>query len=194
MMHIRWALAAAAIAGALLVGASAGGAQPEASEREAERTAIFDEGVKLAEAGRWSEAAEKFRRVVAIRSAPRARYTLGEAEEKSGRLASAKASYALSLEEARAAGDEQAAGAAGGALAASERRVPKLVVRVPNGVQGVRASLDGKEVQLTERGVELDPGEHRLEVRAPGRKSFEQNVQASESRTNFRSMCSNGGP
>jgi hypothetical protein len=111
------------------------------------------------------------------------RFTLGEAEEKSGKLASAKASYTLALKEARATGDEQAAGAAGVALAAIERRVPRLVLRLTGRVAGARASVDGQEVKLTERGVELDPGEHRVQVRAPGRKPFERGVSVSEGRT-----------
>ena len=47
-----------------------GAASPGA--REQERTALYKEGVALAEAGRWAEALTKFEGVVAIRSAPRA--------------------------------------------------------------------------------------------------------------------------
>ena len=180
-MHFGWA---AGLGLALWLGVVTAGAQPGApSAREAERTALYEQGVELAEAGRWAEAVESFQRVVAIRSAPKARFTLGEAQEKSGRLASAKASYALALEEARAAADEAAAGAAGGALAAIERRVPRLVVRLGEKVAGARATVDGEQTQLGERPVELDPGEHRLVVSAPGRHSFEQLVRASEGRT-----------
>jgi hypothetical protein len=180
MMHNRWAWA---VAVALLLGASVAGAQPATPDREAERAALYEEGVKLAGVGRWSEAVERFRQVVAIRSAPRARFTLGEAEEKSGKLASAKASYALALEEARATGDEQAAGAAGGALAAIERRVPRVMMRLSVGVAGARASVDGREVPLGDKPVELDPGEHRVVASAPGREPFEQMVSVVEGKT-----------
>ncbi len=165
------------------LGAPDGRAQPQPTAGEAQRTALFEEGLHLAEAGRWAEAVERFQRVVAIRSAPRARFTLGQAEEKSGRLASAKASYALSLEEARQTGDEEAAGAAGAALAAIERRVPRLVVQLPPGVAGAQTSVDGRHVELSDQGMELDPGEHRVVVRAPGHKPFDQAVATSEGRT-----------
>jgi hypothetical protein len=171
------------VAIALLLSASAAGAAPATSGREAERTAAYQEGLKRAEAGEWSEAVERFRRVVAIRSAPRARFTLGEAEEKSGMLASAKASYLLALAEARAAGDQEAAGAAGAALAAIERRVPKLLVRLMPDAPDARMVVDSREVAAGLRSVELDPGEHRVQVRAAGHREFEQRIMASEGRT-----------
>jgi hypothetical protein len=180
MKHTRWAWALGA---ALWLGASVTAAQSQQGEREAERTALYEEGVKLAEAGRWPDAADRFQRVVAIRPAPRVRFTLGEAQEKCGRLASAKATYALALEEARAAGDQQAASAAAGALVGIEKRVPRLLLHLAEPVQGARASLDGRDVELGERALELDVGAHHVQVRAPSREPFERQVQAAEGKT-----------
>ena len=77
MMQIRWAWT---LGIALCLGTSVAAAQPQTPDREAERTALYEEGVKLAEASHWPEAVERFQRVVAIRSAPRVRFTLGEAQ------------------------------------------------------------------------------------------------------------------
>src|SRR5262245_16639371 len=68
---------------------------------EGARTEMYREGVTLAEAGRWGEALEKFQRVVAIRSAPRALLALAAAEEHVGRLVSAKRTYGKARDDAR---------------------------------------------------------------------------------------------
>lgn len=169
----------------LLLGASAASAQGLAPEREAERTALYEQGVKLAEQGRWPEAAEKFRAVVALRSAPRVLFTLGEAQQKSGKLVGARTSYAKSLAEARASGDDVAAAAAQEALAALEPWIPRLVLRVEPRIEGAEASVDGATVPLDtgDAGVPIDPGAHRLVVRAPGRVTFEQVVIGQEGRS-----------
>jgi tetratricopeptide (TPR) repeat protein len=179
-MHCRsiWAFV-----GVLLLGSSATLAQPASPDPEAERTAVYEEGVKLADAGRWAEAAQKFERALAIRPAPRVRFSLGQAQEKSGKLATAKATYAVALAEAQATADETAAGAAGGALAAIERRVPRIMLRIPSDVPNAQVSVDDAAVTLSRGTVEVDPGERRLAVRAPGRRAFEQTVSASEGRT-----------
>ena len=166
-----------------VLSASTVGAQTLTSDQEAERTALYKAGVKLAKDGRWEEAAGKFRLVVAMRSAPRVLYTLGQAEEKSGKLVSAKAAYARSLEEARSAGDETAAGVAGEALAAIERRVPRLAVRLPAGLENPRTTVDGRQVTPTEQGLEIDPGEHTVVVRGAGQRKFERVVSVSEGQT-----------
>ena len=62
---------------------------PSTDSREEERTALYREGVALAEAGKWHEALEKFQAVVAIRSAPAALIALATAQENSGKLAHA---------------------------------------------------------------------------------------------------------
>lgn len=179
MKHLwAWMLGVALVLGASLVSAA-----PGSIGREAERTALFEEGVELAAQNRWREAAEKFEQVVAIRSAPRARYTLGEAQEKSGLLASAKASYTKALDEARTKADKEAAAAAGTALAGIESRVPRLVLHFAEPVDGVQAIVDGHDVLLVEGKLELDPGRHDLVLRAPGYHPFEREVRAAEGRT-----------
>jgi len=179
-MRGRWVLA---LGVALWLGAAGGRAEPPQADREKQRTALYQEGLKHAEAARWDEAVKLFRAVVAIRSAPRVRFTLGQAEEKSGRLASAKASYLQALEEARQKGDEEAAGAAGEALAAIERRVPRVVLRLPAGVDDVAVQVDGQAVAAPDAAVDLDPGEHRLVVQASGRTTFVKTLVATEGRT-----------
>jgi hypothetical protein len=145
---------------------------PVLTELEAQRTRLFQDGVGFAQAGRWPEAAEKFRAVVAIRSAPRALFTLAEAEEKSGRFATAKKAYLRALAEARTAGAADVEHAAADALRAIEPRVPRLLLQLPLDVAGAEVSVDGQAVNVNEWGIEVDPGTHRVTARAPGRKAF----------------------
>src|SRR3954466_7796473 len=84
--------------------------------REEERTALYQEGLALAETGRWEDALSKFEKVVAIRSAPRALFALARAEEKSGRWTRAKRTYVKTQTEAEAAQESKLVEEATGAL------------------------------------------------------------------------------
>src|SRR5258706_9366348 len=89
-------------------------------EREAQRADLFRDATKAAGAGRWAEAKERLRAVLAIRSSPKVVFSLAQAEEQLGQLASAQADYARSMEGAAAEGKSdvvQAAEAAQRALA-----------------------------------------------------------------------------
>jgi len=168
-----------AVALALLV--STGVRPAAAADREKERTALYKQGVALGEAGRWAEAVEKFRAVIAIRPAPPALFTLGEAEEHLGRLRDAKQAFEQALQSARAGGHREVAKAAASALAALGPRIPTVVVRVAGGPRpDAEARLDGERVSFDEP-VEADPGKHLVVVRAPGAAAFEQRVVLTES-------------
>jgi hypothetical protein len=148
--------------------------------RESERTALFREGKALAEAGLWVDAVDRFRRVVAIRSAPKALFTLGEAAEHAGYLAEAERSYESALADARGAGDSEVADVAERALSSIDKRVPRVTVLLDDRTaQAFRASahatVDGQAAGL---GVptSLDPGTHTIRVEAPGAGAFEARV------------------
>jgi hypothetical protein len=151
--------------------AHAAGGGGDAAERE--RTAVYAEGVALANAGKWEEAEKKFRRVVAIRSAPPALYTLAQAQEHTGQLATAERTYDAALASARATGNTEVAEAAGRAREALEPRVPRIVVHLAGSVPGAALTIDGASVGL-EQPVKLDPGSHVIAARAPERRPFEE--------------------
>jgi hypothetical protein len=143
---------------------------------EKERTALYREGVAAAEAGRWVEALDRFQRVVALRTAPRALLALAAAEEHVGRLVGAKRTYGVARDDARAQNDEATAAKAEASLATLEPRIPKVALTLPAGVTGAEARLDGAPIEISGGGVDLDPGVYRLVVTAPGKRPFEERV------------------
>ena len=142
--------------------------------KEQERTSLYREGVSLAEAGRWDEAQKRFERVVAIRSAPAALVALATAQEKNDKLASAKRTFLRAEADARAGGDADLAQKAERALAALDGRIPRIVVVLPPGTSDARVSVDGSAALVDPKGIEADPGEHRVIVEVPGRPSVEE--------------------
>ncbi len=144
---------------------------------EARRTALYKEGVALANAGHWEDAAARFREVVAIRSAPPALFTLGQAEEHVGRYVSAKRDYARAQADAFAAGSRDVADAAQRALVAVDVHVAHLTLK-PSPPDGATATLDGAPVAIGD-SVEVDPGEHRVVITAPNRPPWSSSVRVS---------------
>lgn len=156
--------------------ATAQTAQPASRPKEEERTALYREGVALAEAGRWNDALQKFEKVVAIRSAPPALIALATAQEKVGKLASAKRTYLSAHAQAAALGDTAMAERAERALAAIDGRIARIVVVVPYDASGAEVRIDGSPAAADPRGIEADPGEHEVMVNAPGRSTVRKRV------------------
>jgi hypothetical protein len=146
---------------------------------EAQRSSLYRDGVALANAGRWEEAVAKFREVIAIRSAPPALFTLGQAEEHLNHFVSAKRVYAKAQTDALAAGGHDVAEAAQKALAAVEAHIARLTIRVASPSEGVTATIDGAAAAVGEP-LEVDPGEHQVSVRAPNRPPYDARVHLTD--------------
>jgi hypothetical protein len=145
---------------------------------EARRSALYRDGVTFADAGRWEEAVAKFREVVAIRSAPPALFTLGQAEEHVGHYVSAKHAYVKAQVDAHAVGSHDVAEAAQKALAAVETHIARLTIKpVPS--DGVSATIDGAPAAV-EQPVEVDPGDHQVTVTAPSRPAYGSRVHLTD--------------
>jgi hypothetical protein len=172
----------AVVAMVTLVAASSAGPNARAAgpadandETERQRSALYAEGVSLANAGQWEEAVSRFRQVVAIRSAPPALFTLAQAEEHLGRLATAERDYENALASARAAGQPEVSEAAARALSGLALRVPWIVVRLARALPAAVATVDGTNVSFGQP-VKLDPGAHVVAAQAPDHRPFEKRV------------------
>ena len=171
-------LALCAATGALAPKAAAQSAKDSPSERE--RTALFKEGRVLSDQGRWSEAAERFRRVVALRSAPKALVALAFAEEHLGHLLEARRLYEAALRDAQALRLPEEEQLATQGLRLLVPRIARLSVTLPSDAGDAQLLVDGASVAPRSGDVEVDPGEHRLEARAAGRRPFQTTARVSE--------------
>ena len=154
------------------VAAAPGGASPEEPSTERERRDAYRLGVVAATHGEWATAKTQFARVVALRPSPKALFSLAQVEEELGQVASALATYEEARTSAQGAQGSQEAEvvtAAARAEAALEPRVPHVHV-VASGVANAAAAtatLDDRPIPTTLL-IAVDPGSHRLVVRAPG--------------------------
>ncbi len=165
------ALTRGAVAVLLAVAATAS-AQPAARSADVEtrRRTLYSEGVEAATKGRWAEAKERFGAVLAIRTSAKVLFSLAQAEEQLGQVASASADYGRALEAAKGAGESDVVVAADQARSAIAPRVPHLTVVAAGAgaaAAGAKATLDGEPIPLG-APLALDPGTHQLVLSAQG--------------------------
>jgi hypothetical protein len=140
---------------------------------------LFDEGRVAEDAGRWREAAEKFRKATAIKDTPGMRFHLARCEEEQGAFVEALVEYDRARElidsGVRAADVEKLLAAARERVRA---KVALLTVRLPSGVENVSVELDGKALSGSVLGVPMpiNPGPHRVSAVAVGRTPFAQEL------------------
>jgi hypothetical protein len=158
--------------------------------REAQQ--LFERGVTLADAERWGEAAEYFRRARAIVERPSIVCNLGVALHHLSEASEATEALLRCQELARA---DPSWGAANAALVA---RTERLLSDLRPAVGRLTLSLEPRDATVTidgevrdgigsPRELELDPGTHHLGVSAPGFVSHSEDVSilsgAAEPRT-----------
>lgn len=168
-------LGVAWIAAVIALGSPALG-QP-ASEPSAAEVAIarahFSEAEKLMKQGDWAAAIDKLEQVVAIKESAGVRFHLAMAQEQLGRLVDALNNLDRAGEIIRdGASEPETAKLIAPAREALLARIPTVTLKCaepcpPNAM----LTIDGKSVNLVLLGepILLDPGEHRIELDAPGR-------------------------
>ncbi len=154
------------------------GAEPTPSELSVARR-LFDEGKAAFDAGRWQEAAGKFRQATAIKDTPGMRFHLARCEEEQGALVEALVEYdrAQELMEhgAKAPDVERLLPEAREKVKA---KIGQLVLRLPADTPAVTVELDGKAVlpSVLSLPLPVNPGTHRLRATAAGRQAFSVEV------------------
>lgn len=148
--------------------------EPTPSELSVARR-LFDEARAAQDAARWREAAEKFRKAIAIKDTPGMRFHLARCEEEQGAFVEALVEYDRARElldsGVRAADVEKLLPDARERVRA---KVALLTVRLPSGVENVSVELDGKALSSAVLGVPIpiNPGVHRVSAVAVGRQPF----------------------
>lgn len=181
----RWRGGAAAIAAAVFLGTFWGGVTPAYATTAAEKAAaetLFDEGVKLLKTGELAEACSKLEQSQRIDPGIGTLLYLGECYEKSGRTASAWATFREASSMAQAAGQNDRARIGQQRADRLAPRLSKLVIELDPGIEateGLEIRSDGQLVSRALWGTALpvDPGDRTLKISAPGYESQELHVQ-----------------
>ncbi|MCE9571991.1 MAG: hypothetical protein K8W52_02425, partial [Deltaproteobacteria bacterium] len=130
---------------------------------------MFQEGRKLLATGKLAEACARFEASYKAEPAMGTLLNLGECHEKLGRTATAWAEFHEAMEMAHLRGDTREA-AVQKRAAALEPRLNRVRINPPAAdIPGMVVARDGSDATAS-LGVEMpvDPGEHRIEVSAPG--------------------------
>jgi len=144
---------------------------PSPEELKAARE-MFQEAYKDEQEKRFAEALEKFQRVAAVKESASVRYRIGSVLEQLGRLREARDAFrALAASKpSLSTPDQEIADNAAERAHQLDRKVPKLVLRLPSDAPAdTRVSIDGAPVpaSTTPRRIELDPGEHLVQASSP---------------------------
>jgi len=176
---MRWFFVWVLYCGSLLV-APLASAQDGDAARSASARALFEEGVKSADAGKWSEAADRFERALSLRDSQVIRYNLAVALSELGRLL--EASEFLRQVSRDTAVDAQVRADAQARLDSISARISKLTVSLQPPDSSVLAELDAKRLDAAMVGVAIpiDPGVHRVRSVRDGQVIDEQEVTLPE--------------
>ncbi len=153
---------------AVICAARASSAAPTTADLSAARQ-LFADAERDEDAGRWSEAMEKLRRVAQVRLTSGVRYHLALCEEHLGQLSRALDDFTAAQAQARADGAADVLRIVGKHLDDLGPRVPRLTVRVTPQAADLVVKLDDVVLDAAKVGTALavDPGTHRVEASAP---------------------------
>jgi hypothetical protein len=154
------------------------------SEKQAQE--VFIAAMKLMGNKQYAEACSLLSRSLDLDPGMGTRFRLAECYEKLGRLASACDQYAAVANAAALAGKPDREAYARKRSAALEPKVAKLTVQLPPALAalpGLEVVRDGTPMDKALWGtpVPIDPGDHVVTVRAPGKRPYEGTVWAEPS-------------
>jgi hypothetical protein len=147
-------------------------------DRKAAAEGLFDEGLKLFDAGRYPEACAKFEASQRLDPATGTLLNVARCLEKSGKTASAWATYREVQALAGREGDARRQQVAREREKVLEGHLSRLVIVVPADQAHVAIRRDGTAMDPAEWGVPVpvDPGPHEVEVSAPGKQTSKHTV------------------
>jgi hypothetical protein len=172
------ALAVLVAAAAFAVSPSAR-AEPTPTEQALAQT-LFDEGRALMTDQRFAEACAKFAKSQELDPSAGTFINLALCHESQGKFATAWAEFNEALSQALRDGRSDREQSAQEHIAALKPKLNQLTVRVPDAAKlpGLSIKLDDQVYRsaLWEVMTPVDPGGHRLEANAPGKKAWSTTV------------------
>ncbi|MFZ5893699.1 MAG: tetratricopeptide repeat protein [Myxococcota bacterium] len=160
----------------------------QSSGDKAAAEALFVEGRKLMEAGRYVDACPKFEASQRLDPGVGTMLNLAECYEKVGRTASAWAEFREVISAARAADSKEREALARERAAALESKLSRLTIALSaeaSATPGIEIRRDGAVVDSAELGtsIPVDPGKHVIEANAPGRQKWYKTVELNADNT-----------
>jgi hypothetical protein len=159
------------VAATMLIAALAAPARAHAQASAADKAAaeaLFDEGRQLMEARSYDAACAKFESSQRLAAGIGTLLYLGDCYEKSGRVASAWATFREASSKAAAAGQQDRARIASERAGALEPRLSRLRIKVSDELPGLEVKRNGAAIGRDIWGapVPVDPGSYQIEARA----------------------------
>jgi hypothetical protein len=145
--------------------------------------ALFQEGQRLMQQGRFAEACPKLEESHRVEPALGTMLYLAECYERNGQTASAWATFRAAAHLARRSEQPRREQLAAERATKLEGRLSRLVVRIAPNADSARLSVtrDGVPLERPAWGVAVpvDPGPHELRAQAPGAKPWSQSIDVS---------------
>jgi serine/threonine-protein kinase len=161
---------------ALLIAPSSARAQSATDQAMAE--ALFREGRKLYDEGRYREACAKLAESQRLDPAPGTLLNLGGCYEKNGQTASAWVTFQSAIAAAHRKGRADWEELARGRVAALEPSLSRLTIAVTATPESLVVRRDGVEIGSAVWGtaIPVDPGTHLVEAQAPHKLPFRRSI------------------
>lgn len=164
------------IRGASVLLVALGIATPARADNAALANALFDEGKRLMQAGKYAEACTKFADSQRLDPGVGTILNLAACYEKNGQMASAWSAYRAAAAAARDKGQTAREQAARESVARLEPGLAKVIVTVtpqPDDAS-LNVMLDGVAIPTGLRGLPspVDPGNHKVEASGTGKKPW----------------------
>jgi len=158
-------------------------AQSAANKAAAE--ALFDQGRSLTQSGDYAQACQKFDASQKLDEGIGTLLYLADCYEKTGRTASAWATFKEAASMAGAQGQPSRQKLAKQRALALEAGLAKVIIEVAQGdekVLGFEVRSDSVPIPTAQYGVPvpIDPGEHHIEASAPGKQSYTEVIRVSK--------------
>ena len=156
-----------------------------AGEKAAAAQALFDDAMRLLKAGQAAEACPKLEESQRLDPGMATQFRMAECYERVGKIASAWATFIEVADAATLAKLPDREAVARKRADALAPRLPRLILSVPPAVasvEGLEVQRDGAPVGRAIWGVPMpvDPGEHVVSARAPGKRAWEARVTAGQ--------------
>lgn len=149
--------------------------------------ALFRDGKALHDAGRIAEACKKFAESQRIDPKLGTLLNLANCHKDEAKFATAWEEYSEAVRVAKRTSQKDREQLAQGELEALETVLTRVVINMPSPVQGQEITLDGLAVRAETLGTPLpiNPGDHKVEVKAPGYEPLTLPLKAEKVRANL---------